>query len=195
VTAARNRAAFVLTVSDRVSAGTRADESGPALAARLEQEGFTVERGLVPDDREQIASHVRAAARDHALVIATGGTGIAPRDVTPPALADVLDYEIPGFGEQMRAEGRRSTPYASLSRSLGGVSGETLLIALPGSLGGALESLEAVIPLLGHALETLLGERAGHAGESDRAAGRSDVKGGGAGSAASRSTGQVGKPT
>lgn len=162
----RNRSAFVLTISDRVSAGRAVDESGPALTSRLEQEGFVVERGLVSDDREQISSHVETAAQDHALVIATGGTGLAPRDVTPQALRDILDYDVPGFGEAMRAEGRRSTPFASLSRSLAGVVDRALVIALPGSTRGALESLEAVIPLLDHALETLAGERAGHARES-----------------------------
>jgi molybdenum cofactor synthesis domain-containing protein len=166
VAADRNRSAFVLTISDRVSAGRAVDESGPALTSRLEQEGFVVERGLVSDDREQISSHVETAAQDHALVIATGGTGLAPRDVTPQALRDILDYDVPGFGEAMRAEGRRSTPFASLSRSLAGVVDRALVIALPGSTRGALESLEAVIPLLDHALETLAGERAAHARES-----------------------------
>jgi molybdenum cofactor synthesis domain-containing protein len=166
VTADRNRSAFVLTISDRVAAGKSADESGPAISRRLEQEGFVVKRGLVADDREQISSQVETAAQDHALVITTGGTGLAPRDVTPQALRDILDYEVPGFGEAMRAEGRRSTPFASLSRSLGGVVDRALVVAVPGSTRGAMESLEAVIPLLDHALETLLGERAGHAHES-----------------------------
>jgi molybdopterin adenylyltransferase len=173
VAADRNRAAFVLTISDRVSAGRAVDESGPELTKRLEREGFVVERGLVPDDRDQISSNVESAAQDHALVIATGGTGLAPRDVTPQALRDILDYEVPGFGEVMRSEGRRSTPFASLSRSLGGVVDRALVIALPGSTRGAMESLEAVIPLLDHALETLAGERGGHAGESAAPAGHS----------------------
>jgi len=178
VAADRNRSAFVLTVSDRVSAGKNIDESGPALTKRLEQEGFAVERGLVPDDPDQIASRVEAAAQDHGLVIVTGGTGLGPRDVTPQALRTILDYEVPGFGEAMRAEGRRSTPFASLSRSLGGVVDRALVVALPGSTRGAMESLEAVIPLLDHALETLLGERAGHPGESAAPAAESAVPAG-----------------
>jgi molybdopterin adenylyltransferase len=184
VAAGRNRSAFVLTVSDRVSAGTNVDESGPAIAGRLEGQGFSVDRGLVSDVRDEIARAVHDAARGHTLVITTGGTGIAPRDVTPQALREVLDYEVPGFGEAMRAEGRRATPFASLSRSLGGVIGNTLVIAVPGSTRGAMESLEAVIPLLEHALETLLGERAGHAGESSATAGEP-------GAPAGKSAGQV----
>jgi molybdopterin adenylyltransferase len=159
------RAALVLTISDGVSAGTRVDESGAALAERLVALGFEVERSLVADEEEDIARAVARAADRHALVVATGGTGLGPRDTTPQALHGLLDYEIPGFGEAMRAAGRRSTPLADLSRSLGGAIGRTLVVAVPGSRTAALESLAALEPLLEHALETLAGATEHAAGE------------------------------
>jgi molybdopterin adenylyltransferase len=155
-------AALVLTVSDGVSAGTREDLSGARLEARLALAGYAVSRGVVPDDRNAIAAAVRRGAASHPLIVLTGGTGLTPRDTTPQALRSLLDYEIPGFGEVMRAEGRRTTPFASLSRSLAGVIGRTLVLALPGSPGGATESLEAVLDLLPHALETLADDSSRH---------------------------------
>jgi molybdopterin adenylyltransferase len=149
--------AFVLTVSDGASAGTRKDESGAAVAARLMDIGFDAQRAVVPDEIEEIARAVTGAAETHALVVTTGGTGLGPRDTTPQALHGLLDYEIPGFGELMRAHGRASTPMADLSRSLAGVLGRCLVVAVPGSRRGALESLTAIEPLLEHALETLGG--------------------------------------
>jgi len=157
--------ALVLTVSDGVSRGTREDLSGARLAARLTAAGYAVSRGVVPDDPDAIRAAVRAGTATHALVVLTGGTGLTPRDTTPQALQALLDYEIPGFGEVMRAAGRRSTTLASLSRSLAGVSGRTLVLALPGSPGGATESLEAVLDLLPHALETLADDSSRHAAE------------------------------
>jgi molybdenum cofactor synthesis domain-containing protein len=151
------RRALVLTVSDGVHAGTRDDASGEALAKRLETLGFSVERRVVPDEMEYIAVAVNDAARTCALIVSTGGTGLGPRDRTPQTLHALLDFEIAGFGEKMRAFGRTKTPMADLSRSLGGVLGSTLVIAVPGSLSGARESFEAVEPLLDHALETLGG--------------------------------------
>jgi molybdopterin adenylyltransferase len=156
------RSALVLTISDGVAAGTRDDESGRVLADRLTALGFAVHRALVPDDPAQIATLVRDAAGRHAMVLTTGGTGLGPRDRTPQALEELLDYVVPGLGEAMRAGGRRQTPLADLSRSLGGVLRETLVIALPGSPRGALESLAAIEPLLEHALETV-GGRTRHA--------------------------------
>lgn len=150
--------AFVLTVSDGVAGGSRRDESGEALARRLVEMGFKVEREAVADDMAGIRDAILGRAETASLIVATGGTGLGPRDVTPQALDGVLDYAIPGFGELMRAAGRRSTPMADLSRSLAGVRGRCLVVAVPGSPAGALESMEALVPLLAHALETLGGQ-------------------------------------
>ncbi len=152
-----SRPALVLTVSDRCFEGTRADESGDRLEARLAGLGFTVERIVVPDEVAAIADAIREGAVRNRLVLTTGGTGLTPRDVTPQATATVLDYEIPGIAEAMRADGRAHTPLAVLSRGLVGVRGGTLVINVPGSPKGALENLEAVVPVLEHALETLAG--------------------------------------
>jgi molybdenum cofactor synthesis domain-containing protein len=156
------RSALVLTISDGVTAGTRTDESGQRLADRLVEDGFTVERGAVPDDADAIANAVRAGTRQHVLVVTTGGTGLTPRDVTPQAIRPLLDYEAPGLGELMRARGLRSTAHAALSRSFGGVLDGSLVLAVPGSPNGALESLEAVLPLIPHALETLADDSSRH---------------------------------
>lgn len=147
----------MLTISDGVAGGTRQDASGDALAEQLTVLGYAVERGVVPDELAAIVAEVTARSARCRLLIATGGTGLGPRDVTPQALQDVLDYEIPGFGEVMRAAGRASTPMADLSRSLAGVKDRSLIIAVPGSVSGATESLDALAPLLEHALETLGG--------------------------------------
>ena len=151
------RRALVLTISDGVAAGTRQDESGAALAARLEALHFEVERATVPDEMDAIAQQVSASTSRCALIVTTGGTGLGPRDVTPQSLHGLLDYEIPGFGEQMRAYGRARTPLADLSRSFAGVLGSSLVVCVPGSTGGALDSLSAIEPILDHALETLGG--------------------------------------
>jgi molybdopterin adenylyltransferase len=154
--------ALVLTVSDGVTAGTRTDESGQRLAERLAGEGFDIERAAVPDEATAIAAAVREGARRHPLVVTTGGTGLTPRDVTPQTIEPLLDYPVPGLGELMRAAGLRSTPHAALSRSLAGVIGRSLILALPGSPKGALESLEAVLPVIPHALETLADDSSRH---------------------------------
>jgi molybdenum cofactor synthesis domain-containing protein len=152
-----SRTALVLTASDRSAAGTREDASGAALAERLAGLGFDVERRVVPDDQATIAAALRDGAASHPLIVTTGGTGLTPRDVTPQATRDVIDYEVPGLAEAMRADGRAKTPFAALSRSVVGVRGRSLIVNTPGSPKGALESLEAVIPVLDHALETLAG--------------------------------------
>jgi molybdenum cofactor synthesis domain-containing protein len=167
-----SRTSLVLTVSDRVHEGTRDDESGDLLADRLRALGFEVERALVPDDIGRIAAAIRDGAARNRLIVTTGGTGLTPRDVTPQATATVLDYEVPGMAEAMRADGRAKTPFAVLSRGLVGVRGGALIVNVPGSPKGALESLESVVPVLVHALETLAGPF-DHA--VARAAGRTDL--------------------
>jgi molybdopterin adenylyltransferase len=169
------RSALVLTVSDRSFEGSRPDASGEALEARLVGLGFVVERVVVPDEVERIARAIDAGAARHRLVVTTGGTGLTPRDVTPQATATVLDYEVPGIAEAMRADGRASTPFAALSRGLVGVRGGSLVANLPGSPKGATESFEVLVPLLDHALETLAGPF-DHA--AARAAGRADLPSG-----------------
>ena len=152
-----SRTALVLTVSDRGAAGERADATGPAVAARLEALGFAVERALVPDDRPLIEAALVAGAARHPLVVTAGGTGLAPRDVTPQATLAVVDHEVPGLAEAMRADGRATTPFSVLSRAVAGVRGRSLLVNLPGSPRGALESLASIEAVLDHALATLGG--------------------------------------
>jgi len=154
---------LVLTASDRSAAGEREDASGTVVGERLAALGFAVERSVVPDDRLTIENALRNAARRHHLVLTTGGTGLTPRDVTPQATGAVIDYEVPGLGEQMRAAGRQKTPMADLSRGIAGVLGGSLIVNLPGSPKGALESLDAIAPILDHALE-MLGGPFDHAG-------------------------------
>jgi len=153
--------AAVLTISDSVSAGTRADRSGPAVRERLEQLGWYVSvTETIPDERAAIGARLAALADAGAVgvIFTTGGTGIAARDVTPEAVRAVLDREIPGFGEVMRARGRESTPLAALSRSLAGTRGPVLIVTLPGSPKGAVESLNAIVELVPHVLELLRGQ-------------------------------------
>ena len=150
----------MITVSDRASAGTMKDESGPALAERLEKERFEVSGPeVVPDEKDRITDAILAAvAKGVDVVLTTGGTGLAPRDVTPQATAALLDYEVPGLAEEMRRAGAASTPMSALSRGVAGVRGRTLVINVPGSLKGATESLGAVMPVLEHAIRLLHGD-------------------------------------
>lgn len=161
--AVERRRALVLTVSDGVNAGTREDRSGNVLATRLTELGFDVARGLSADEPDTIGrTVVTAADAGTRLIVSTGGTGLGPRDRTPEGVMPVVDYVVPGFGEAMRAEGRNHTPLASLSRSFAAVRGRTLIICVPGSPNGAMESLDAIDSILDHALDTL-GGRTAHA--------------------------------
>ncbi len=159
------RKAAVMTASDSASRGEREDVSGPTVAARLQAAGFAVEhREVVPDDRDVIARCLRRLADDEevSVIAITGGTGFAPRDVTPEATTEVIDRPAPGLAEAMRAAGRAVTPLADLSRGVCGVRGRTLILNLPGSPKAASESLDAVISLLPHALDLLSGEDPDH---------------------------------
>ena len=152
--------AHVVTVSDGVFHGTREDRSGAALVSLLRKDGFDVGGPeVVPDEIERITEAViTAVTRGVDLVVATGGTGLGPRDVTPQAIAALVDYQVPGIGETMRREGANSTPMAVLSRSLAGVRGQTLIVSVPGSMSGAVESLQAVLPVVAHAIKLLQGD-------------------------------------
>lgn len=158
------RLAKVLTVSDRVSAAQSEDLSGPALVARLEAAGYrVVEARLVPDGIEPVSTALREMTRDFAgLVVTTGGTGFSPRDLTPEATLLVLEREAPGFGEAMRA----TNPFGPLSRGRSGIVGRCVVVNTPGSPSGALESLEALLEILPHALDVLAATAEGHPPET-----------------------------
>ncbi len=151
----------VLTISDKGSQGKRVDESGKTAVSLLQEAGFSVvQTKIVPDDREQIArTLIEWADKDClALVVTSGGTGLSPSDVTPQAMKEVIDFEVPGMAEAMRAESLKKTPHAMISRAMAGVRKRCLIINLPGSPGGVRDNLSVVLPALKHALEKLGGD-------------------------------------
>jgi molybdopterin adenylyltransferase len=152
------RRAIVITVSDRGHRGEQADLSGPAVAALLADSGVhVIEILILPDEQPQLEAALRAAAVRTELIVTTGGTGLAPRDITPEATLAVCNRLVPGLAELMRQDGLNHTPFAALSRAVCGICGSALVLNLPGSPVGARTSLLAVLPLLGHALDLLAG--------------------------------------
>ena len=157
----------ILTISDRSARGERADLSGPALADFLRARGWLASLlDVVPDDREQIASTLKGwlARGDLDVILTTGGTGFAPRDITPEATREVIEREAPGLAEAIRAESLKITPHAMLSRAVTGIRGRTIIINLPGSPKGAVESLQVVAGVLEHAVQLLRENKDAEAG-------------------------------
>jgi molybdopterin adenylyltransferase len=151
--------AAVITVSDSCARGERVDLSGSAVAELLQKAGFKVgDRKILPDESIKIQNLLIGLAQEVRLIVTTGGTGVAPRDVTPEATIAVCDRLIDGVGERMRTEGIKKTPFAALSRGVCGVRGQALILNLPGSPAGAVDSLQAVLELIPHALNLLLGK-------------------------------------
>ena len=150
--------ARVIVASNRAWAGVYADSSGPILAAGLRQLGFTVDDPLVVADGEPVGVALREAVNDgFDLVVTSGGTGITPTDRTPDMTRGLLDYEVPGIAEAIRAYSRERVPTSALSRGLAGVAGHTLVVNLPGSTGGARDGLAVLGPIVVHAVEQLRG--------------------------------------
>ena len=154
--------AAVLTISDGVAVGEREDASGDELEQLLGTDGYDVVRRVVPDEREEIWAAIRDLAAETRLVLTTGGTGVAPRDVTPEATLGALDRIVPGIAEAIRADSIAKTPHALLSRGVAGTIGQTLVVNLPGSPGGCRDGYAVVRPALEHALGLLADEATAH---------------------------------
>jgi len=153
--------AGVLTISDKGAKGLREDESGEIILRMLEEFGLTVVKmEIIPDDRQQIADTlIMWVDKDGlALIITSGGTGLSPTDVTPQAMEQVIDYQVPGLAEAMRAASLKKTPHAMISRAMAGVRNSSLIINLPGSPRGAEENLSVILPALNHGLSKLAGD-------------------------------------
>ena len=153
--------AAILVISDKASVGQREDKSGEVIAEILEQNGFDmIKKKIVPDEKDQIVAVLKewSEKEEIPLIITTGGTGVSPRDVTPQATKEVVDYEIPGIAEAMRAKSLQITPHAMLSRAIAGVRKRSLIINLPGSPSGVKDNLLVVIPALEHALLKISGD-------------------------------------
>ncbi len=159
--AAGDRTAAIITISDRGARGEREDRSGEILSDRLRKDGYQVKhRAIIPDEVDAISAELVRCAEERsvALIVTTGGTGVAPRDVTPEATLAVVDRTVPGMAEAMRAASLQKTPSAMISRAVVGIRGKTLIINLPGSPRGALENLEVILPALPHALDKIQGD-------------------------------------
>ena len=151
----------LLMASTKGAAGLREDKAGPMLEARLVEAGYTVrEIAVIPDDIEAISTRIRTWIDDEGvdLIFTSGGTGLSPNDLTPEATGILLEREVPGLAEAIRAVGRSKTPHADLSRGLAGIRRQSLIINLPGSPKGAMEGLETVLPALVHALDKIKGD-------------------------------------
>jgi molybdenum cofactor synthesis domain-containing protein len=158
-TSLTGRTAVVITASDRCAAGTQTDLSGPLLVRLLREAGAQViDSKVVPDDRDLLVGALRNASQHANLVLTTGGTGLAQRDMTPEATLAVCDRLVPGIAEQIRLRGTEQTPFAALGRGVCGIAGRSLIINLPGSPAGAESSFRAIVPLLPHALDLLAGQ-------------------------------------
>jgi molybdenum cofactor synthesis domain-containing protein len=161
----------VLTISDKGSQGKRVDESGKTAVRLLQGEGFSVvQTKIVPDDRQRIAKTLAEWVDKDclSLIVTSGGTGLSPSDVTPQAMKEVIDFEVPGMAEAMRAESLKKTPHAMISRAMVGVRKRCLIINLPGSPGGVKDNLSVVLPALKHALEKLGGDSSDCAAPTER---------------------------